>query len=371
MKRIFLFISVISIIFLAANISQSFPYWSKTYGGGNYDILLFIQLTNDGGYIAAGSTQSFGSSGYDIWVLKLDNSGNVQWQKTYGGTLDDQARSVLQTKDNGYILGGWTQSFEAGSADTLLLKLGSSGNVQWQKTYGGIFLRGPYAIQQTRDNGYIVAGDTRFSGAGSYDFCLLKLDSSGNIQWQKTYGGVDDDLFYSVQQTNDSGYILAGSTQSFGSGGNDIWVLKLDNSGNVQWQKIYGGTFDDSNPWSVQQTIDSGYILAGSTLSYGSGAVDILLIKLGNSGNVQWQRTYGSNSFDVAYSFQQTNDNGYIVAGRTEGFGTRNSDGWILKLDSSGNISGCDAVGISDSLATETTVMGGIVVLLQITHLSQ
>jgi len=156
-----------------------------------------------------------------------------QWAKTYGGTGDDYAYSIQQTSDGGYIVAGYTGSSGAGLADFWVLKLKSDGTVDWQKTYGGGGYDSASSIQQTSDGGYIVAGVTTSFGAGGYDFWVLKLDGSGNVQWQKTYGGTGNDYANSIQQTTDGGYIVAGVTTSFGAGG-DFWVLKLDSSGNVQ-----------------------------------------------------------------------------------------------------------------------------------------
>jgi hypothetical protein len=410
MKKSSVLVLILSIICITATISYSQEYWAKTYGGGTgYDRATAVQQTSDNGYIVAGYTDSFGAGNADIWLLKLDSSGIVQWQKTYGGTDIDAPWSVQQTSDNGYIVAGYTDSFGAGNADIWLLKLDSSGIVQWQKTYGGIADDYAFSVQQTSDNGYIVAGSTYSFGAGnddiwllkldssgivqwqktyggtstqyalsvqqtsddghiiagctysvgtdSRDMWLLKLDSSGIIQWQKTYGGTDWDIAYSVEQTSDNGYIVAGDTDSFGAGLRDMWLLKLDSSGIVQWQKTYGGTDIDA-PWSVQQTSDNGYIIAGNTFSFGAGGNDGWLLKLDSSGNVQWQKTYGGTDWDHAWSVRHTSDNGYIVAGYTDFFGTDNKDIWLLKLDSSGNIPDCNIIGSSDALVTDTTVVG-------------
>jgi hypothetical protein len=214
--------------------------WAKTYGGTGSEHVGSVQLTSDNGYILAGHTSSFGAGLIDGWVLKLDSSGVVQWQKTYGGSSHDFAESVQLTSDNGYIVTGRTESFGAGDSDAWLLKLDSSGIVQWQKTYGGTGYEGDTLIQQTSDNGHILAGRTDSFGAGFYDIWLLKLDSSGVVQWQKTYGGTGYEKVRSVQQTNDGGYIVTARTHSFGAGGSDILLLKLDSNGNISECDIVG-----------------------------------------------------------------------------------------------------------------------------------
>ena len=156
----------------------------------------------------------------------------------------------------------------------------------------------------------------------------------------------------SIQQTSDGGYIVAGTT-SFGAGINDIWILKLDQTGTVSWQKTYGGSGDD-DAYSIQQTTDGGYIVAGSTSSFGAGNYDMWILKLDQTGTVSWQKTYGGSGGDCAYSIQQTSDGGYIVAGYTTSFGAGNDDMWILKLDSNGNINNCDIIGTSTATVTNT-----------------
>ena len=310
--------------------------FAKTYGGTNYDKAYSVKQTYDGGYIVAGYTASFGAGGFDIFLIKTDASGNVQWAKTYGGTSDDVAFSVQQTSDGGYIVAGAAASFGVG-VDIFLIKTDANGNVQWAKTYGGTSTDLAESVRQTSDGGYIVAGHTYSFGAGGRDIFLIKTDANGNIIWAKTYGGTNWDDTYSVQQTSDGGYIVAGETYSFGVGGPDFFLIKTDASGNVQWAKTYGGTnYDDA--YSVQQTSDGGYILAGYTQSFGAGSSDIFLIKTDANGNIIWAKTYGGTSYDVAFSVQQTSDGGYIVAGLTGSFGASWYDIFLIKTDANGNI---------------------------------
>jgi len=323
--------------------------WTKTYGGTDDDGAYSVQQTSDGGYIVVGITYS--SSLSDVFLVKTDASGNVQWTKTYGGTNYDLAYSVQQTSDGGYIVAGWTYSFGAGG-DILLIKTDANGNIIWAKTYGGTNDDWAYSVQQTSDGGYIVAGWTYSFGAGSDDILLIKTDASGNVQWAKTYGGTSYDFAYSVQQTSDGGYMVAGLTRSFGAGSDDILLIKTDASGNVQWTKTYGGTNDDL-AYSVQQTLGGGYIVAGLTRSFGAGYLDIFLIKTDANGNIIWAKTYGGTSRDEAYSVQQTSDGGYIVAGYTGSFSAGLYDIFLVKTDASGNIGSCSIV--QNASPTETT----------------
>jgi len=303
--------------------------WQKTFGGWNDDGAYSIQQTKDGGYIVAGGTESFGSGGTDAYILKLNSKGEAEWQKAFGGWNDDEAYSIQQTKDGGYIVTGSTGDFGSGKRDVYILKLNSKGDLEWQKTFGGEGIAGADSIQQTKDGGYIVAGD---KGGDVY---ILKLNSKGEIQWQKTFGGNAYDAANSIQQTTDGGYIVAGLTYSFGSGGYDVYILKLNSKGQLEWQKTFGGEdYDGAN--SIQQTKDGGYIVAGWTSSPDFGGDDVYILKLDSKGDLEWQKTFGGEDYDGANSIQQTKDGGYIVAGWTSSPDFGGDDVYILKLDSKG-----------------------------------
>jgi len=310
--------------------------WAKTYGGTGTEEAYSVQQTSDGGYIVAGTTTSFGAGGNEILLIKTDAFGNLQWAKTYGGTLADFANSVQQTSDGGYIVAGITWSF-GGGGDILLIKTDANGDVQWAKTYGGTSADVANSVQQTSDGGYIVAGTTTSFGAGGNEILLIKTNAFGNLQWAKTYGEAGNDVAYSVQRTSDGGYIVAGTTTSFGAGSLDILLIKTNASGNLQWAKTYGGTSDEE-AYSVQQTSDGGYIVAGYTGSFGGGSWDIFLVKIDTFGNLQWVKTYGGTGSDQARSVQQTSDGGYIVAGWTY------PNVFLIKTDANGDIGSCSIV---------------------------
>jgi hypothetical protein len=317
--------------------------WAKTYGGTSY--ASSVQQTSDGGYIVAGSTYSSGTGSNDIFLIKTDAKGNIQWAKIYGGTVSDFAFSVQQTSDGGYIVAGFTTSFGAGEADIFLIKTDAKGNIQWAKTYGGATDDGAFSVQQTSDGGYIVAGTTDSFGTGEWDIFLIKTDANGNIIWSKTYGGKGFEGASFVRQTNDGGYIVAGNTNSFGAGGWDIFLIKTDAKGNIQWAKTYGGMSDDKAS-SVQQTSDGGYIVAGYTASFGDGDWNIFLFKTDAKGNIQWAKTYGeTDTIDRgAYYVQQTSDGGYILAGTTISFGAGEHDIFLIKTNARGNVGSCSIV---------------------------
>jgi uncharacterized delta-60 repeat protein len=376
MKRVILVISsALAFGFWSEVFAESFgcpkPYYShnpmsatsfaKTYGGAYYDGAYSVRQTSDGGYIVAGYTTSFGAGYSDFFLIKTDANGNIIWAKTYGGIYGDRASSVQQTSDGGYIVAGATASFGAGYA--FLVKTNADGNIIWAKTYGGIYSDYAYSVQQTSDGGYILAGGTYYLGAGSYDIFLIKTDADGNIIWAKTYGGTGWDYAFSVQQTSDGGYIVAGLTTSFGAGSWDIFLIKTDANGNIIWAKTYGGTIYDG-AYSVQQTSDGGYIVAGWTYSFG-GAYDIFLIKTDADGNIFWAKTYGGTYWDSAYSVQQTSDGGYIVAGTTLSFGAGSWDIFLIKTDANGNVIWAKTYGgTSDdhAFSVQQTSDGGYIV---------
>jgi len=331
--------------------------WAKTYGGTSADFAYSVQQTSDGGYILTGYTESFGAGGRDIFLIKTDADGNLEWAKTYGGTNWDEARSVQQTSDGGYIVAGYTRSFgPVWNGEFFLIKTDADGNLQWAKTYGRPSWDEAYSVQQTSDNGYIMAGLTAAFGAGAYDIFLIKTDEYGNVQWANAYGGTSYEWAFSVQQTSD-GYIVAGYTESFVfvAGDRNIFLIKTDEYGNVQWAKTYGGMYWDEAR-SVQQTSGGGYIVAGYTASFGAGGGDLFLIKTDANGNVQWAKTYGGTDFDGAFSVRQTSDGGYIVAGQTGSFGAGSFDIFLIKTDANGDIGSCGIVINVTPTVTEPSV---------------
>lgn len=402
---------IIFLSFLLSFFTQGIAYsqqWIKVYGGSGYDWSYSIKETSDGGYIAVGYTNSFGAGSGDILVIKLNNDGSVAWQKTYGGSADDWARNIQQTTDGGYIIAGYSYSFGAGSGDAWVLKLAGDGSVQWEKTYGGAGSDRVNFIQQTADGGYVAAGRTISFGTGSGDIWVLKLNTDGSPAWQKTYGGSGDDWARYVHQTSDGGYLVAGYTPSFGAGDDDVWILRLDNYGSVVWEKTYGGVGTDrayfvqqmpdgrlmavgmassfgagsgdfwilnmredgsviwektyggagyDRAYSLQQTPDGGYIVAGRTSSFGYGVGELWMIKLGKDGTVLWEKTYGGINFDRANAVELTSDGGYIMAGYTYTFGSGNSDAWVLKVDGIGEIAGCFASGTSNALVNQSNAV--------------
>ncbi|MHC4693008.1 MAG: hypothetical protein ACYS67_09710 [Planctomycetota bacterium] len=235
----------------------------------------------------------------------LAGSPPLKWQKNFGGSNTEYGESIQQTTDGGYIITGYTDSYGAGSWDIYLIKTDPNGSFQWQKTFGGTDEERAYSVQQTSDGGYIIVGYTASYGAGRIDVFLVKTDPNGDSQWQKTFGGTSSDWGKSVQQTFDGGYIIAGTTHSFDPPSLYVYLVKTDPNGDSQWQKTFSGSFGNS----VQQTSDFGYIIAGVSNS------DVYLVKTDPNGKMQWQNRYGGSETDWGYSVQQASDGGYIVAG--------------------------------------------------------
>jgi hypothetical protein len=259
--------------------------WSQTYGGTENDGALSLVQTSDGGYALAGMTESFGhgSDRDDFWLVKTDSSGNMEWNQTYGGTKNEYGFCLAQTSDGGYAMAGSTYSFGAGNHDSWLVKTDAFGNMEWNQTYGGTDADGATSLIQTADGGYVLAGSTRSFGAGEDDFWLIKTDEVGKMQWNRTYGGTGSDIAISLIETSDGGYALVGYTESFGAGSDDFWFVKTDEIGNMQWNQTYGGTKGDY-AFSLVETSDGGYAIAGYTFLVGAGNSDLWLIKTDEQG---------------------------------------------------------------------------------------
>ena len=363
---------VISILFSALySYSQPLIQWQKCFGGSAVDYGRSIQQTTDGGYIITGQSISTngdvtgGHGNYDYWVVKMNSVGTLQWQKCFGGTSFDAGQVIQQTTDKGYIIAGNSMSNDGdvsgnhGGDDCWIVKIDSLGVIQWQRCLGGTASDDVNYIQQTLDGGYVIAGisnsnDGDVSGNhGSYDVWVAKLSNLGLIQWQRSLGGTLDDYGYSIHQTTNEEYIVAGASKS--SDGDvstnhglfDYWIVQLNNTGQIQWQTSLGGTNFDV-PQSVEQTTDGGYIIAGRSKSndvdvtVNHGLNDYWLVKLTGLGILQWQKSFGGTDEDYGTCVQQTTDGGYVVAGCSKSSDVDvtgnhgNNDYWLIKLDNAG-----------------------------------
>lgn len=341
--------------------------WQKSLGGSGEDIANSVNQTSDGGFIVCGSsfsddgdiTDSKGS--IDYWIVKLDASGNLVWQKSLGGLSYDYGHDIIQTTDGGFIAIGTCLSIDGdvtgnhGNYDFWVVKLDGSGEIVWQKSLGGSSLDQGLSIAQTTDGGYVVAGSSRSDDGdvslnqGVDDCWIVKLDPSGNLSWEKSFGGFGEDFAHSIQQTSEGGYVFAGLSSSLNGdvtgnhGGRDVWIVKTDVSGNLIWQKSFGGTMYDS-AIDIKESSDGNYIISGYSNSINGdvtenkGEKDFWIIKADTSGNIIWQQTFGGSERDQALRLEQAPDGGFILAGGSESddgdvSGNHgNLDGWVVKL---------------------------------------
>jgi len=301
--------------------------WQRTYGETSLDYGYAVLQTTDGGYLVTGITFSFGAGG-DVYLVKTDAQGDTLWTKTYGGSGEECGNDLQPTWDGGYIVVGTTTSFGAGEKDVYLLKLNAQGDTLWARTYGGANNDFGITVRQTRDSGFVMAGYTNSTGAGDYDVFLIKTDSRGDTLWTKTFGGLYEDVGYSALQTSDGGYIIAGWTYSFGAGMEDLYLIRTDAQGDTLWTKAYGGPLIDCS-YSVQMTSDSGFINTGVT-SFGSGGGDLWLLKTDAQGDTLWAKAYRGKSVTFGNSVYPTRDGGYIAVGNTD-------DVYLLKADARGD----------------------------------
>jgi uncharacterized delta-60 repeat protein len=325
---------MLSMIFPTSQFAHAIT-WAGSYGSSEEEnVFRSVVALADGSYIVAGVTNHTGAGANDIWIFHVNSTGGIDWQKTYGGARNEEPRSIQQTKDGGFIVTGPTNSFGSGANDVWVLKLENDGDIEWEKTYGGTKADVSHAIEQTFDGGYIVAGHTKSFGSGGQDHFVFKLNSTGGIEWQKAYGGSGNDVLRFVKQVSDGGYVAAGFTHSFGTRG-DIMVIKLDSDGNMEWDRRFGGNkFEE--PSTILEVAD-GYIILEQTASF-SGSTDGWIFKVGLAGEIDWQKRIGGKGFDELSSAQPTLDGGFIVAGETRSFGISAEDFWVLKFDSDANI---------------------------------
>lgn len=378
MKKIFYLLVFFNFSLLISPIQAQFQI---AVGGMGNDIVNSSVQTYDGGFVFAGNTNSFGAGLSDIYVIKIGNTGNIVWTITIGGTEADNATSIIQTSDGGFILTGSTSSFGAGQSDLVIAKLSSSGTLIWFRTIGGVYSESGNSICETTDDGFAVTGNTASFGAGNDDLYVLKFDASGILQWNKVIGGGSLERAYCIIKSNDGGFLICGQTQSYGAGANDAILLKLDLNGSFQWCKTFGtsqgevatrviqstdGCFvltchtgqNQTNQCLIKvnssgevqwqnyiaaasgfgtnmsciQSQDSSFLMTGFT-NLGAGSRDFYLAKFDPSGTFQWMKTIGSTGIDVSASLLQTNDGSTVISGYTNSYGSGNNDMYIVKLN--------------------------------------
>ena len=328
-------------IYLVKTNSTGTIEWSKTYGGPGEEVDCFVHQTYDGGYIITARTTSFNVASADVYLIKTNVTGDIIWTKTVGGSSWDEGHSNFQTQDSGYVHVGFTQSFGAGNHECYLIRSDKNGSTLWTKSFGGAGVDNGHLVIQAIDGGYIFLGETNSFGAGGFDYYLVKTDTSGNFEWSKTYGGAGDDHGWDIKVTNDSCYILAGYTNSFGAGGNDVFLIKINRNGDIIWSRTYGNSLDETG-LAIRQTIDGGFVVAGESSAIGSDSADVYIVKLDKDGIPEWASTFGGNGDDGSQSIQQTADKGYFISGYTNSFGQGDWDFYLIKTDSSGHTATCN-----------------------------
>jgi hypothetical protein len=383
---------------LKQGLSQPNLEWQKSFGGSSTDAVISLSKSADGGYYLGNLSSS--SNGdisnphgiEDYWIVKTDANGNLQWEKSYGGNSGDWLREIYSTDDGGAILSGYSSSTNgnvtsnSGGEDYWIVKINSTGDIIWEFSFGGSLEDRCLSIDKTSDNGFILGGYSNSINGdvtgnnGLSDFWVVKINSEGVLDWAKSYGGTGQDRANKIQTTNDGGFIVVGYSSSsdgdisVNNGISDFWIIKLDVNGNLQWEKSYGGTQSEAAR-SVEQTSDGGYIVCGETssldgnVSINHGIEDAWIIKLSATGDLEWEKTIGGGDYDIANFIEPTEDGHYIIGGATFSVDqdmTGNNgagDGWLVKLNSSGSIVWLTFFGGSsydDINSVVTTTDGGL-----------
>ena len=310
--------------------------WDANFGGRGADGGNYALITKDGGYLSVGYTDSYGFGKNDIWVIKTDFTGEKEWSKVYGGKLDDFGWGATESVDGGYVITGETFSFGNGQSDIYIFKIDSVGNKIWSNTFGGLSEDVGYSIVNSDDGGYVIASQTRSYGKGGNDGMIVKFDSLGTKKWNRVYGGKGLDYFKSISNDSLNGYVVAGGTRSFNNGDSQGWVMNVDENGYLKWEKTYGDNGEDGFNM-IARLKDNNFIAVGYSESFFSkGMKDVLMVKIDSLGNKMWMNLYGGKSDDIANSVFECKDSGFAIAGETTSFGSGKNDILILKTNSNG-----------------------------------
>ncbi|MBA7640558.1 hypothetical protein ES703_48228 [subsurface metagenome] len=325
MKNLIIALVVGMVLLLSSPIYSQITF-ERWYGGTEFDLGFSVIQTPDGGYTIAGCTNSFGSIGADIYIIRTDAFGDTLWTKTYGGTGNDRARDIIHTSEGGYAIVGYTESFGAGNEDVYLIEIDSIGDILWTKTYGGNNADIGYSLVESEQAGYVISGSTESFGAGYEDIYVIKTDSLGDTIWTKTYGGSAADWGYSLVRNQNAEYVIAATSRSYGG---KAYFLNLNTNGDTNWTNAV--CYFDAK--SIDLTSDGGYIVAGDWQSF---YAYIRLLKIDSFGDSIWAITDGVGNWRRGNSVIQTSDLGYLVAGRVQYIGDNHCDVYLLKTDSLG-----------------------------------
>tara|TARA_R110000868_G_scaffold258149_4_gene515496 strand:+ start:1493 stop:3061 length:1569 start_codon:yes stop_codon:yes gene_type:complete len=418
MKSFLLFITLS--LFLIFNLNAQI-LWQNTIGGNNFDFAENMINTSDGGFLIVGESQSNISGDKtedskgdaDFWIVKTNNLGVVQWEKTIGGSNEDYAASAVETNDGGFAIVGISNSNVSGDKtenskgdyDFWIVKINSTGTIVWDKTIGGDLEDYPESIVETTSGDLLIGGSSgsNISGNkgeasnGGVDYWVVKTTSTGSIIWDKTFGGSEDEILGKLRLTPDGGYIISGTSSSGVSGNKteatrgdeDYWIIKISNTNTIDWQKTFGGTSGSfSYNFDIIRTSDSGYLISGENNSgiggekteASNGGYDLWLIKINNAGTIQWQNSIGGNDDDYTPFLAEKTGGGYIVGAESlsniSGDKTENSisnDIWVVELDATGNVTGDKTFGTDSTEYPESILItsdGNFVIASNVDSLS-
>jgi hypothetical protein len=329
--------ALVGAIVVSGAIAQSpDTLWTHAYGGPGNEIAFALAPTSEGGYIMAGYTQS-DTIPNDFLVVKTNADGDVIWSATYGGDQYESAESIQPTSDGGYVIVGSTNSFGAGGYDIYLVKIDALGNILWTRTYGGYGNEYAYSMQQTTDNGYVIAGMTTSYGAGNDDYYLVRIDSQGDTLWTRTYGSPFPEQARCMQRTSDGGFVVAGYTMSAYAWG--VYVVKTDSQGDTMWTHLYEPPYPQSDAigaYTIKQTSDLGYVIAGYAL-VPCMTSDLLVIRTDSMGDTLWLRIYPNNGDEAAYDICETHDGDFDIVGYNSAE-YQDEDVYFVRIDSQGDM---------------------------------
>jgi len=317
-------------VYLIKTDAKGNTIWTKTFGGSGNDDPNEIIVASDGNLFILGNTDSYGAGGNDIYLIKIDTAGNLLWQRQYGGSSEEVGEDIVIAPDGNYLINGITASFGNGLRDIYLLKIDPAGTVIWTKTYGGTLDDGGISLCNSDSGNIMLFNFTDNFGSFNRDCYVMKVNSIGDSLGAWIYGGSEYEQAVSIENTFDGNFILAGHTASFGHIEHNVYALKIDDQGNILWEKNYGETFHDGAERGLQAK-DGGYVFAGRTSSFGNNYEQAYLVKTDAAGNFQWQKDFGGNDEDSGYNMTETNDS-YIIVGNTKSITNGNNDVFLIKI---------------------------------------
>ncbi len=335
-------------VFLLKTDSVGAIEWFKFHGGDEIQAGKSVQQTMDNGFIVAGYTNENIGNAYDFLLIKFDQNGELLWKKTYGGEDWDLGEYVEQTFDGGYIIGGSTFSLGNGGEDGYLIKTDANGNVEWSKTYGGSLDDQFQTVRQCSDSGFVAIGRSTSFSNGDDDVFVVRTNKQGDTLWTKTQGDVNSDYGKSILQNPDGSFVFVGVQNEPSTGLNKAYLVKLNSLGDTEWSHIFG-TVSGDEPSTVKAVPWGGYVYSAYNFGgTGAGGKDLFVLKTGDGGNFEYAKTFGGTNDDLAFSMQITNDNGFIIAGETKSYGSGLTNVYLIKTDSLGVSSGTVVIGVDE-----------------------